>query len=113
MKKIEAVIRQERFSIVKDALDQLELTGITVSEVKGHGAQKGLVQQWRGQQYKIDLLPKLKLEILVEDDTKLKEIIDVIVENARTGSPGDGKIWIWPLENVIRIRTGEEGPKAV
>ncbi len=113
MKKIEAVIRPESFSAVKTALEELNCPGITISEVKGHGKQKGLIQQWRGQEYKIEFLPKVKLEIVVENNGKLPKIIDAIVQNSRTGQPGDGKIWILPVEKVIRISTGEEDKNAI
>jgi nitrogen regulatory protein P-II 1 len=113
MRKIEVIIRPEKFTAVKEAIEKLGYPGITFSDVKGHGQQKGLNQQWRGQQYKVDFLPKVKLELVVNDDDKLNALIDGIVEAARTGQPGDGKIFIWPLEDVVRIRTAERGPKAV
>lgn len=113
MRKIEAVIRPEKVSDVKEALEKLGLPGITILNAKGHGRQKGLVQQFRGQEYKIDLLPKAKLEMVVNNDDKLEEILSVIIESARTGEVGDGKIFVWPIENVIRIRTGERGVEAI
>ena len=113
LRKIEAIIRPEKLSAVKEALEKLGYPGITISDVKGHGKQKGLVQQFRGKEYKIDILPKVKLELVVNDGHKLDDILSAITENARTGETGDGKIFVWPLENVIRIRTGEKGSEAV
>jgi nitrogen regulatory protein P-II 1 len=113
MRKIEAVIRPEKLTAVKEALEKLGYPGITIIDAKGHGRQKGIVQQFRGKEYRIELLPKTKLELVVNDDEKLEEILSTIVENAQTGQIGDGKIFIWPIENVIRIRTGERGPVAV
>ena len=112
MRKIEAIIRPERFSAVKQALEELGYPGMTVTDVKGHGTQKGLVQQWRGREYKIDFLPKVKIEVVV-DDGKLDDVLNAIVENARIGQVGDGKIFVWPIENAIRIRTGEQGREAI
>ena len=113
MKKIEAIIRPERFPLVKEAIEKLGYSGITFSDVKGHGKQKGLVRQWRGREYKIDFLPKIKIELVVENDGKMEQILSAIVENARIGEVGDGKIFVWPIEDVVRIRTGERGREAV
>jgi len=113
MRKIEAVIRPEKVSDVKEALEKLGCPGITVLNAKGHGRQKGLVQQFRGQEYKIDLLPKAKLEIVVNNDGELEQILSAIIDNAYTGEVGDGKIFIWPIEDVIRIRTRERGKEAI
>ena len=113
MRKIEAVIRPEKLTAVKDALEKIGCPGITIIDAKGHGRQKGIVQQFRGKEYKIELLSKIKLELVVNEDKKLDEILSSIIENARTGEVGDGKIFVWPIENVIRIRTGESGPIAV
>ncbi len=113
MKKIEAIVRPERVSAVKEALEKLGYPGMTLTQVKGHGKQKGVVQQWRGSQYRIEFLPKVKIELVIENGDSLEPIISAIVENARTGEAGDGKIFIWPIEDVIRIRTGERGPAAV
>ena len=113
MRKIEAVIRPEKVSEVKEALEKLGCPGITVLNAKGHGRQKGLVQQFRGQEYKIDLLPKAKLEIVVNNDGELEQILSAIIDNAYTGEVGDGKIFIWPIEDVIRIRTRERGKEAI
>lgn len=113
MKKIEAIIRPEKFGAVKDAIELLGYPGITFADVMGHGQQKGLKQQWRGQEYAVDFLPKIKLEIVVADDASLEELVNTIIKTAKTGEPGDGKIFIWPIQDVIRIRTGERGQKAI
>lgn len=113
MMKIEAIIRPEKVSAVKEALEQLGYPGLTLTEVKGHGKQKGLVQQWRGSQYRIEFLPKVKIELVVEDGDSVEPIIEAISTKARTGEAGDGKIFVWPIENVVRIRTGERGAGAV
>jgi nitrogen regulatory protein P-II 1 len=113
MRKIEAIIRPEKFSNVRDAIERLGYPGITFSDVKGHGQQKGLVQQWRGQEYKVDFLPKIKIELVVNNDGGLEELIETIIETAKTNEPGDGKIFIWPIQDVIRIRTGERGIEAI
>ncbi len=110
MKKIEAIIRPERLDRVKMALDSLNHGGLTVTEVKGHGIQKGITQQWRGQEYTIDLLPKIKVEIVV-DDEDFDKVVEEIMEAARTGAIGDGKIFVTDIEKVYRIRTGETGAK--
>ena len=112
MKKIEAVIRPEKLDVVKKALEELGYPGMTLTDVRGHGRQKGLVQRWRGQEYKVEFLPKLKLQIVVADDD-MEKIADAISENARTGEIGDGKIFITHVEGAIRIRTGERGDLAL
>ena len=113
MRKIEAIIRPERVSEVKNALEQLGYPGMTLTDVKGHGKQKGLVQQWRGRPYRIEFLPKVKIELVVENGDSVDPIVKAISDNARTGEAGDGKIFIWPIEDVVRIRTGERGKEAV
>jgi nitrogen regulatory protein P-II 1 len=113
LRKIEAIIRPEKLSSVKEALEKLGYPGITITDVKGHGKQKGLIQQFRGKEYRIDLLQKVKIELVVNDTHKIDDILDIIIKNARTGDTGDGKIFVWPLEDVIRIRTGEKGSEAV
>ena len=113
MRKIEVIIRPEKLSAVKSALEGLGYPGITITDVKGHGRQRGVTQQFRGKEYRIELLSKIKLEIVINDDEQLEKILNAIVENARTGEVGDGKIFVWPIEDVIRIRTGERGPEAV
>jgi len=112
MKRVEAIIRPERLEAAKDALVALGHKGLTVTEVKGHGAQKGIVQQWRGEEYVIDLLPKVSLVAVVHDH-EVQDVTDVLVKVARTGRIGDGKIFVTPVEQVIRVRTGETGPEAL
>jgi nitrogen regulatory protein P-II 1 len=112
MKKIEAIIRPESLSAVKSALDELGYPGMTISDVKGHGKQKGLEQIWRGRKYKVDFLPKLKLEIVVVDED-LSKILNAIIREARTESIGDGKIFVYDVIDAIRIRTGEYGDNAI
>lgn len=113
MMKIEAIIRPEKVADVKNALELLGYPGMTLTEVKGHGKQKGLVQQWRGSQYRIEFLPKVKLELVVENGDSVEPIIEAVLVNARTGEAGDGKIFVWPIDDVVRIRTGERGVGAV
>ena len=112
MKKIEAIIRPEKLTIVHEALKEIGYPGMTISEVKGHGVQKGIVQQWRGRQYTVEFLPKVKIEIVVPDDA-VEELLQVIKENAETGAIGDGKAFISPVEDVMRLRTGERGDVAL
>ena len=112
MKKIEAIIRPEKLEQIKIELEKIGHSGITVSEVEGFGRQKGITQQWRGEIYKIDFVPKLKLEIVVKD-SELNKVLDCIIQSARTGEVGDGKIFVLPVEEVIRIRTGEKGEVAI
>ncbi len=112
MKKIEAIIRPEKLDAVRQALEKVGYSGIMISEIEGHGKQKGIVQQWRGEQYKVEFLPKIKMEIILKDE-EVKKIVKTIVENARTGEVGDGKIFIFTIDNCIRIRTGEEGEIAI
>ena len=113
MRKIEAIVRPERVSEVKNALEQLGYPGMTLTDVKGHGKQKGLLQQFRGSTYRIEFLPKVKIELVVENGDSVGQIAEAICDNARTGAAGDGKIFIWPIEDVVRIRTGERGKAAV
>ena len=112
MKRIIAIIRPEKFEDVKRELVEAGCDGMTVSEVKGRGSQKGIRESYRGSNFCIDLIPKTRVEIVVNDD-KLDLFIDRIIKGAYTGNIGDGKIFIQPIENVIRIRTHEEGDKAV
>jgi nitrogen regulatory protein P-II 1 len=112
MRKIEAIIRPEKLDNVKLALEEKGFIGLTVSEVKGRGRQKGIIQQWRGREYRVDMLPKVKLELIV-DSAKTEEVINTVVDAAKTGRVGDGKIFITPVEEIIRVRTGEKGDKAV
>jgi len=112
MKKIEAIIRPESLEVVRNALNIAGVTGLMISEIEGHGKQKGVVQQWRGEKYRVELLPKAKIEIIVKDQDAGR-ICKAIIDNAKTGEMGDGKIFIYPVEDVIRIRTGEKGELAV
>uniref|UniRef100_A9A8M8 Nitrogen regulatory protein P-II n=1 Tax=Methanococcus maripaludis (strain C6 / ATCC BAA-1332) TaxID=444158 RepID=A9A8M8_METM6 len=112
MKKIEAIIRIERLDIVKGILSENGFLSLTISEVKGRGVQGGITERYRGTEYVVDLLPKVKIEMVV-DDKDIEEIITIIRENAETGKPGDGKIFIIPVEDAVRIRTGESGIKAI
>lgn len=112
MKRIVAIIRQEKFDDVKRTLMEAGCDGMTVTEVKGRGSQKGIRQSYRGSSYCVDLIPKTRIEIVVKDED-LDLFVDAIKKGAHTGNIGDGKIFIQPVENVIRIRTGEEGDGAV
>jgi nitrogen regulatory protein P-II 1 len=112
MKKIEAIIREERLNAVKKALEEKSYFGMTVSEVSGRGKQKGIPLQWRVGEYRVDLLPKLKIELVVLDED-VSVAIDAIVRNARTGETGDGKIFVLPVESVVRVRTGDRDENAI
>ncbi len=112
MKKIEAIIRVEKLEEVKNALEKKGFIGLTVTEVKGRGAQKGVMLEWRAGEYRVEFLPKLKLEVVV-DDASLDTALDIIVETARTGKIGDGKIFVSNIDEVVRVRTGEKGKQAV
>lgn len=112
MKRIEAIVRPDKIEDVKHGLVALGHAGLTVTEVKGHGVQKGVTQQWRGHDYNVDLLPKVCVMAVVHDH-ELKEALEVIVSAARTGNIGDGKIFVTDVEDAIRIRTGEAGPDCI
>ncbi|MGB8991517.1 MAG: P-II family nitrogen regulator [Desulfobaccales bacterium] len=112
MKKIEAIIQPFRLEPVKEALHAISVEGMTVSEVKGFGRQKGIREVYRGMEYQVDFLPKVKIEIVTSDD-KVAAIVETITAKARTGRIGDGKIFVYPVAEVIRIRTGEKGDEAV
>ena len=112
MKEIVAIIRPDKLEDVKKALEEIGCNGVTVVEVKGRGRQLGITESYRGSDYRIDLLPKTRLEIIVNDED-VEKITESIVKTAQTGDIGDGKIFISPVEEVIRIRTGESGEKAV
>jgi nitrogen regulatory protein P-II 1 len=112
MKKIVAIIRPNKLEDVKSALEEIGCHGVTVTEVKGRGRQLGITESYRGSDYRIDFLPKTKLEIVVKDHDA-EEVVATIVKTASTGDIGDGKIFISPVEDVVRIRTGERGEKAV
>ena len=112
MKKIDAIIKPFKLEEVKDALHAVGITGMTVSEVKGYGRQQGHTEIYRGAEYVVDFLPKLKLEIVVSDDL-VDKVINTITTTAKTGKIGDGKIFVTNVEKVIRVRTGETGDEAV
>ena len=112
MKEIVAIIRPNKLDEVKDALEELGCHGMTVTEVKGRGRQLGITESYRGSDYRIDMLPKTRLEIVVADE-QVDNVNDKIVKTAQTGDIGDGKIFISPVEEVVRIRTGERGNEAV
>ncbi|HEY9072639.1 MAG TPA: P-II family nitrogen regulator [Desulfobaccales bacterium] len=112
MKKIEAIIQPFKLEPVKEALHAISVKGMTVSEVKGFGVQKGIREVYRGMEYQVDFIPKVKIEIVAQDD-KVRTIVETIVNKARTGRIGDGKIFVYPVAEVIRIRTGETGEDAV
>ena len=112
MTKIEAIVQPNRFEAVKAALVEMGIDGMTVSEVRGHGRQKGHTETYHGHEYSVDLLPKIKLEIIT-DDKLVDSIVDAIVKNAATGKIGDGKIFIYKIEEAIRIRNLERGVAAL
>jgi nitrogen regulatory protein P-II 1 len=112
MKKIEAIIQPFRLEPVKEALHAVSVKGMTITEVKGFGTQKGIREVYRGMEYQVDFLPKVKIEVVSADD-KVQTVVDTIVNKARTGRIGDGKIFVYPVAEVIRIRTGETGDSAV
>lgn len=112
MKKIEAIIKPFKLDEVKDALQEIDVQGITVTEVKGYGRQKGHTELYRGAEYVVDFVPKIKLEIVVEDE-RVEQVIETIVQTAHTGKIGDGKIFVSPINDAIRIRTGERGEDAI
>ena len=112
MKKIEAIIKPFKLDEVKEALQEIGLQGITVVEAKGFGRQKGHTELYRGAEYSIDFLPKIKIEVVVTDD-KVEAVIDTVTDAAKTGKIGDGKIFVTEVESVVRIRTGETGKDAL
>jgi nitrogen regulatory protein P-II 1 len=112
MTKLEAIVQPNRFEQVKDALIELGIDGMTVSEVRGHGRQKGHTETYRGREYETDLLPKIKLELVLEDKL-VDSVIDAIVKTASTGKIGDGKIFLWKIDEAIRIRNQERGAAAL
>lgn len=112
MKKIEAIIRPQRLPFVREALEELGYGGITVSEVKGHGNQRGITEQWRGRQYKVEYLSKVYILLVVADE-HVDKVVDAICENATTGEIGDGKIFISEVLDAIRVRTREKGNAAL
>ncbi|HMO54334.1 MAG TPA: P-II family nitrogen regulator [Tepidiformaceae bacterium] len=112
MKRIDAIIRPSRLPFVREALEELGYGGITVAEVKGHGKQRGLTEQWRGREYKVEYLSKVWI-LLVVNDADLDKVVTTIVESARTGEIGDGKLFVADILDVVRVRTGERGNAAV
>jgi nitrogen regulatory protein P-II 1 len=112
MKKIEAIIKPFKLDDVKEALSKLGIHGMTISEVKGFGRQKGHTELYRGAEYVVDFLPKVKIELLL-DDSQVDEVAEAIIATARTGRIGDGKIFILPIDDAVRIRTGEHGTQAI
>jgi len=112
VKMVMAVIRPHKLAEVRNALAQIGVVGMTVSEVRGHGRQRGQVERYRGAEYVVDLLPKVKLEIAVPDE-QVNEVVAAVVQSARTGEIGDGKVFVLPLEDCIRVRTGDRGEDAL
>ena len=112
MKKIEAIVKPFKLDEVRESLSEVGVTGLTVTEVKGFGRQKGHTELYRGAEYVVDFLPKVKLEVVVPDG-QAERVVEAIMQAARTGRIGDGKIFVNPVEEVIRIRTGEKGPEAI
>ena len=112
MKKIEAVIRPEKLDEVRQAIEAVGYPGITIVEAEGHGKQKGITQQWRGETYRVQFLPKIKLELVVSD-TDAERIVQALIKAAKTGAVGDGKVFISDIKDAIKIRTGERGEVAL
>lgn len=112
MKKIEAIVRPEKVDDVRKALEKAGYPGVTISEVEGHGKQKGVTRQWRGESYKVDLLPKVKLELVVAEKDA-DRLIGAVASAAKTGAVGDGKIFVSEVRDALRIRTGERGEEAL
>ena len=112
MKLVTAIVKPFVLEDVKGALEQIGVLGMTVSEVQGYGRQKGHTEVYRGAEYSVDFVPKVRVEV-VADDTNAEKVVDAIVESARTGKIGDGKVWVTPVETVVRVRTGERGTDAI
>jgi nitrogen regulatory protein P-II 1 len=112
MKKIEAIIQSSRLDQVKTTLHEIGIEGMTVTEVRGHGRQKGHTEVYRGREYSVDLLPKLKIEMVLADE-QVEAVIEALMAGARTGRIGDGKIFVFPVEDAIRIRNGQRGNEAL
>lgn len=112
MKKVEAIIRPEKLALVRRALEEIGYNGLTITEVKGHGTQRGITQTWRGNTFTVDLLPKVKLELVIHDG-QVEQILAAIRENALTGEIGDGKVFVSTIDEAMRIRTGERGDPAL
>ncbi|GAA2543953.1 P-II family nitrogen regulator [Pseudonocardia hydrocarbonoxydans] len=112
MKLVTAIVKPFVLEDVKGALEQIGILGMTVSEVQGYGRQKGHTEVYRGAEYSVDFVPKVRVEV-VADDALAEKVVDAVVEAARTGKIGDGKVWVTPVESVIRVRTGERGTDAI
>ncbi|HEY3260456.1 MAG TPA: P-II family nitrogen regulator [Pseudonocardiaceae bacterium] len=112
MKLVTAIVKPFVLEDVKNALEQVGVLGMTVSEVQGYGRQKGHTEVYRGAEYSVDFVPKVRVEVVV-DDNLAEKVVDAIVESARTGKIGDGKVWVAPVEAVVRVRTGERGADAL
>lgn len=112
MKLVTAVIKPHQLDAVKEALHAMGVTGLTVSEVQGYGRQKGHTEVYRGAEYTVEFLPKIRLEVLI-DELEVDKIVDAVVSAARTGRIGDGKVWVTPVDDVVRVRTGEHGIDAL
>ncbi len=112
MKLVTAVIKPHRLDEVRAALEAFGVSGMTITEASGYGRQKGHTEVYRGAEYEVDLVPKVRLEIVV-DDADVHDIVDVVTKSAHTGKIGDGKVWVSPVETVVRVRTGETGPEAL
>ena len=112
MRLVTAIVKPFKLDDVKSALETLGVLGLTISEVRGYGRQKGHTEVYRGAEYTVDLVPKVRVEILV-DDLDADKVVETVVEAARTGKIGDGKVWVTPVESVVRVRTGERGADAL
>ena len=112
MKLVTAVVKPFKLDDVKSALETFGVHGLTVSEASGYGRQKGHTEVYRGAEYTVDLVPKLRIEVLV-DDADVDDVVEVVVKSAQTGRIGDGKVWVVPVDTVVRVRTGERGPEAL
>ena len=112
MKLVTAIVKPHKLDEVKEALQELGIQGLTVSEVRGYGRQRGHTEVYRGAEYTVDFVPKVKLEILT-DDTQVNDVIDAVVKHAQTGQVGDGKVFVTPVEKIVRVRTGEEDAVAL
>jgi nitrogen regulatory protein P-II 1 len=112
MKLVTAIIKPFVLEDVKGALEQIGVLGMTVSEVQGYGRQKGHTEVYRGAEYSVDFVPKVRIEVLA-DDNQSEKVVDAVVEAARTGKIGDGKVWVCPVDSVVRVRTGERGADAI
>ena len=112
MKLITAVIKPHKLDEVKAALESFGVQGMTVSEASGYGRQRGHTEVYRGAEYTVDLVPKVRVEIIV-DDTDVADVVDVVVKSAHSGRIGDGKVWVTPVDDLVRVRTGEQGPEAL